>query len=150
MASSTDLWLPEGLILDQDALDRLSLFHETPSLPIYARELAQDDLQELLGPWMESLGADITAGSLISKAHSVFLEKSDMDDLWEEIGAEDGWEEDDFRKFIEDAPAEEFRELMKRVTEMEELVHLRRKARLVLSSREWSWNSLRSRSRRRR
>jgi hypothetical protein len=134
------LWLPTGLLLDQDIIKRLYTFHQPPDtdqsqFSEYARTLPRDDLQELIEPWIESLSGDNTQASYIVKAHSIFLRNTDVDDLWDDVACQDDWEADDFQAFIESAPPEEIIDFLVSVAEAPDLKHLSRRAKLMLSSR---------------
>jgi hypothetical protein len=134
------IWLPPGLVLDEDVLMRLFDFHEPPKMDkvqfcSHARQLSYDDLQELVEPWLESLPSGNSRASPLIKAHCIFLKQTDIEDLWETIGGNDKLECDDFQAFIERLPRKEFHALITAVARSGNSKHLRRKAKLLSSSR---------------
>jgi hypothetical protein len=134
------LWLPPGLVLDTDVLLRLFKFHKPPEMDEaqfcdHARQLSYDDFQELVEPWLESLPSGNSHASSLIKAHCIFLKQSDVEDLRETVGGDESWERDDFQALIELSPAEAFLAFITSVVESGDSKHLRRKAKLLLSSR---------------
>jgi hypothetical protein len=134
------LWIPPGLVLDEDVLQCLFDFHEPPDtdraqFAHHVRQLSCDDLQELVEPWLEDLPTGNSTSSSLVKAHCVFLKRTDVEELWQEAGQSEGWRRKDFETFIEFSPAEEFLAIMASVAISTDSNHLRRKARLMISLR---------------
>jgi hypothetical protein len=136
----THLWLPPKLVLDEDMLMRLFDFHKPPEMDTaqfcdHVRQLPQDDLQELVGPWLESLPSNKLPISPVARAHCVFLRQADVDDLWEEFCMDDEFLQEDFEAFFQLTPARDFIAFMTSVATSNDCKHLSRKAKLLLSSR---------------
>jgi hypothetical protein len=141
------LWLPRELVLDEDMLLRLYDFHEPPQLDKaqfceHVRQLSYDDLQELVEPWLESLPSGDRPTSPVTIAGRVFLKQADVNDLWEEFGIEEGFEQEDFKAFFKLTPASDFIAFMTSVATSQDCERLSRKAKLLLSSRSGMYISL--------
>lgn len=136
-------WLPRDVVLDGDLVDRLFAWHGT--LPENQEACRNDffqadrkEIQHLMQPLVNALPKVSGKGgtSLQAKAERALLVASDLDLMWEALGAQTKVERKDFRRCIETAPSDIFIGLIQHYAKLGDMSPLNFRAMNIESARQ--------------